>query len=163
MLSVKILWLQRWDTPQPRLSGLPLWFQLLSLLSHFLYWLFLPCSLQPSRSCRRRRFVISSSTLNKEKGIVNKIRPRFLHSSIKNVAIDVLTLIIASRLISDSLQTRFKCNLASYQDNHKKWAITGPYTFNSINFKHDVMTIQKPQWHPTSRTHTVSCPSKSFL
>lgn len=89
MLSVKILWLQRWDTPQPRLSGLPLWFQLLSLLSHFLYWLFLPCSLQPSRSCRRRRFVISSSTLNKEKGIVNKIRPRFLHSSIKNVAIDV--------------------------------------------------------------------------
>ena len=33
--------------------------------------------------------MISSSTLNKEKGIVNKIRPRFLHSSIKNVAIDV--------------------------------------------------------------------------
>ena len=33
--------------------------------------------------------MISSSTLNKEKGIVNKIRPRFLYSSIKKVAIDV--------------------------------------------------------------------------
>lgn len=33
--------------------------------------------------------MISSSTLNKEKGIVNKIRSRFLYSSIKNVAIDV--------------------------------------------------------------------------
>lgn len=33
--------------------------------------------------------MISSSTLNKEKGTVNKIRSRFLYSSIKNVAIDV--------------------------------------------------------------------------
>ena len=51
--------------------------------------------------------MISSSTLNKEKGIVNKIRSRFLYSSIKNVAIDVK---FRMRMKGDKLKKQIKKN-----------------------------------------------------